>query len=127
MATVLVIEDDASQRHIYSEELVGEGYRVVLAENGKEALARIQDTPVDLVILDIRMPQMDGMETMGKILGRRNDIPVILHTAYASYKDNFLSWAAEAYVVKRSDLTELKAKVRQALERRTKGPVAKEG
>ncbi|MEK7270962.1 MAG: response regulator [Planctomycetota bacterium] len=125
MATILVVEDDASQRQIYSEELAADGYQVILAENGKDALARIQDSPIDLVIMDIRMPQMDGMETMGKVLGRRNDIPVILHTAYASYKDNFLSWAAEAYVVKRSDLTELKAKVRQALDRRAKSTISK--
>ena len=127
MTSILVVEDDASQRQIYSQELAAEGYQIVLAENGKDALARIQDTPIDLVIMDIRMPQMDGMETMGKVLGRRNDIPVILHTAFASYKDNFLSWAAEAYVVKRSDLSELKAKVRQALDRRAKGAMVKGG
>ena len=63
------------------------------------------------------MPGMDGIEALGRILGQDNTLPVILNTAYSSYKDNFMSWSADAYVVKSSDLTELKAEIRKALEK----------
>lgn len=69
------------------------------------------------MVLDIAMPGMDGIEALGRILGQDNTLPVILNTAYSSYKDNFMSWSADAYVVKSSDLTELKAEIRKALEK----------
>jgi CheY-like chemotaxis protein len=69
------------------------------------------------VILDISMPGMDGIEVLGKVLSVDNTIPVILNTAYANYKDNFLTWAADAYVVKSSDLGELKRAIAVALEK----------
>ena len=72
----------------------------------------------DLVIMDISMPEMDGIESMGRILSKNNKIPVILNTAYSSYKDNFMTWSADAYVIKRSDLAELKVTIRNVLEKR---------
>ena len=69
----------------------------------------------DVIVLDICMPGMDGIETLGQVLSRDNTIPVILHTAYSSYKDNFMTWSADAYVVKSSDLAELKAKLEEVL------------
>ena len=58
-----------------------------------------------------------GIETLGQVLSKDNTIPVILHTAYSSYKDNFMTWSADAYVVKSSDLTELKAKLKEVTAR----------
>ena len=58
---------------------------------------------------------MDGFEAMGKILNKDKDIPIIIHTAYSSYKDNFMSWAADAFIVKSSDLTELKNKIKEMI------------
>ncbi len=58
---------------------------------------------------------MDGIEALGKMVERFKDIPVILNTAYSSYKEDFRSWAAEGYVVKSSDLTELKHKIKEVL------------
>jgi len=63
--------------------------------------------------LDIYLPGMDGLETMGRILSKNRQIPVILYTAYSSYQDNFLSWAADAYLIKSSDLTELKETIKR--------------
>jgi len=71
----------------------------------------------DLVILDIIMPVMDGMEALGRILGKKRKIPIILHTSYSHYKEDFMSWAADAYVIKSSDLIELKEKIREFLEK----------
>ena len=118
MATLMVVEDDKNQRLLYEQELTEEGYDVILVEGGREALEKLEKVTPDLVILDISMPGMDGIETLGKILGRERSIPVILNTAYSSYKDNFMTWSAEAYVVKSSDLTELKDKIREILEER---------
>lgn len=114
--TVLVVEDDTNQRALYEEELTDEGYRVLTAGDGKEALARVREHQPDLVVLDINMPVMDGLDTLSQLLEGNGHIPVILNSAYASYKDSFTSWSADAYVVKSSDLTELKTTVRRLLD-----------
>ena len=62
------------------------------------------------------MPGMDGIEALSGILAKHPKLPVILHTAYSSYKDNFMSWSAHAYVVKSSDRSELFATVRRLLQ-----------
>jgi DNA-binding response OmpR family regulator len=69
----------------------------------------------DLVVLDIRMAGMDGIEALQRILDMDNTIPVILNTAYSSYKENFLTWSADAYITKSSDVSELLAKVKELL------------
>ncbi len=116
MPKILVIDDDEHQRLLYQEELELEGYDVVLAASGQEAVELVADQPIDCVVLDIAMPGMDGIETLGKILDINRQLPVILHTAYSSYKDDFMTWAAEAYVIKSSDLTGLKKHIKEALE-----------
>ncbi|MDP6923252.1 MAG: response regulator [Candidatus Scalindua sp.] len=120
MATILVVEDDKNQRLLYEQELKLEGHEVVTASDGKDALEKIQEQLPDLTIMDINMPKMDGIETMGKILGKNKEIPVIINTAYSNYKDNFMSWAADAYIVKSSDLIELKSTVKEVLAKKAK-------
>jgi CheY-like chemotaxis protein len=87
MAKLLIVEDDESQRLLYEEELEEEGYEVVLARSGKEALKWLEESLFDLIILDIRMPEMDGIEALGKIASRYKETPVILHTAYPEYRN----------------------------------------
>ena len=118
MTKILLVEDDKNQRKLYEQELADEGYEVSTAPGGREALVEIDTNRPDLVVMDISMPGMDGIEALGKILGVDNTIPVILNTAYANYKDNFLSWAADAYVVKSSDVDELKATIKKVLAKR---------
>lgn len=120
METLLVVEDDVHQAELYRQELEEEGYKVVLAHDGRDAIEKIEKQKVELVVLDINMPGMDGIEALGKILGRDNTMPVIIHTAYAHYKDNFMTWTAEHYIIKSSDLGELKSKIREVLEQRKK-------
>jgi two-component system response regulator (stage 0 sporulation protein F) len=67
------------------------------------------------VILDIVMPEMDGMEAMTRILRKHRKIPVILNTSYSKYREDFMTWAADAYVMKSSDFTELKEKIKELL------------
>ena len=114
------MDDDLSLLRLYQDELTEEGYRVVLAKDGKEALRRFEKEPPEVVIMDIRMPQMDGIETLTALLGKNRQIPVILNTAYPQYRENFMTWGAEAYVIKSSDLTELKKKIREVLDKRQK-------
>jgi two-component system, response regulator, stage 0 sporulation protein F len=118
MATLLIVDDETHQRMLYQEELSEEGYHIILASNGKEALEKVLESIPDLIVLDIRMPVMDGLEALGKIIGKERNIPVIIHSAYSSYKEDFMSWAADDFVVKSADLTELKRKIRDLLERK---------
>jgi DNA-binding response OmpR family regulator len=98
-----------------------EGYLVVWARNGKEALKRLEESPCDLVILDIVMPEMDGLEVLAKIISLYKKMPVILHTAYAYYKNDFMTWLADAFVVKSSDLSVLKKTVKELLRKNSEG------
>ena len=116
MKTILVVDDDEAIRTLLQEELEDEGYKVLIAINARDALKMVEAEPLDLVILDIRMPGMDGLEALPRILGIKEGLPVIMNTAYSQYQDSFMSWAADAYVVKSSDLTELKAKVKELLD-----------
>jgi CheY-like chemotaxis protein len=118
MHTILVVDDDQNQRLLYHEELVHEGYDVIDAATAMEAISRVEEGGVDLVVLDIAMPGMDGVEALTHILDIDNKMPIVLNTAYSGYKDNFMTWAADAYVVKSSDLSTLKTKIREALEAR---------
>jgi len=118
MSTILLVEDDANQALLYQGELEQEGYEVVIARNGREAVEMVEKSEPDIVVMDISMPGMDGIEAMGRILSEHNKLPVILNTAYASYKDNFLSWSADAYIIKSSDIGELKETIKKLLEKR---------
>ncbi len=120
MTTILVVEDDNNQRLLYEQELKLEGYEIMTATDGKDALEKVQEQLPDLIVMDINMPKMDGIETMGKILGKNKEVPVIINTAYSNYKDNFMSWAADAYIVKSSDLSELKDTIKEILEKKAK-------
>jgi DNA-binding response OmpR family regulator len=118
--TILVVDDEPNIRLLYEKELQQEGYGVVLASDAREALRIMAQSRPDLVVLDIKMPGMDGIEALGRILSRDNAIPVVLNSAYSSYQESFLSWSADAYVIKSSDLTELKSRIRTILATRSK-------
>jgi len=120
MEKVLCVDDDLSLLRLYQDELSEEGYKVILAKDGKEALAKFEKEKPQVVVMDIRMPVMDGIETLTAMMGKDRQVPVILNTAYPQYRDNFMTWGAEAYVIKSSDLTELKKKIREVLNKRKK-------
>lgn len=117
MKKILVVEDDELLQKLLRDEIIEEGYEVLIASDGKEALSMLKDMGAqpDLIILDLRMPKMDGLETMGHMLKSRVNAPVIIHSAYTSYKEDALAMAADAYIVKSHDLTELKAKIRELI------------
>lgn len=117
MYRLLLVENEDSLRNWYEEELQEEGYHVTAVSSAQDALSKIKDLSFDAVILDIKMPGMDGLEFLEKMLGEQRKIPVIINTAYPRYRNNFMSWAAEAYVIKSSNLDDLKAAIRKVLEK----------
>ena len=115
---VLVVEDDTAMSILLHEELKEEGYRVRVVHNGDEAIEAIQESVPDIVALDINMPGKDGIQTLQEITNRWGDLPVVIHTAYSAYKDNYQLWAAAEYVVKSSDFSDLKSAIARLLEER---------
>jgi len=79
--TILVIEDDDNQRLLYEDDLRWVGYDVISARNGHDGLQALKDNEIDVVLLDIAMPGMDGIEMLGKILDYYHQFPVILNPA----------------------------------------------
>ncbi len=114
---VLIVDDEEGIRLLYKEELEEEGYEVELASSGEEALKKLDSNHLDLVLLDIKMPGMDGVEVLRKLKEKYKDLPVILCTAYPHYKQEFGTWASDAYVVKSSDLRELKGRIKDILRK----------
>ena len=124
MAKILLVEDEAALCLLYQTELGAEGHEVAVARDGKTAVEMATQARPDLVIMDISLPEkMDGIESMSRILGEDKSIPVIINTGYSQYRDNFMTWAAEAYLVKSADLTPLKETIRNVLSKRQRqGP-----
>ena len=116
MKRILVADDEMSIRLLYSEELREEGYEVFTASNGREALEVVEKEPLDLIILDIKMPEMNGIEVLRRIKEQHPNLPVLLSSAYSEYKQDFGTWASEEYLVKSSDLEDLKSAVRKHLK-----------
>ncbi len=115
---ILIVDDEENIRYLYEQELLDEGYETVLAKDGKECLEMVQKEVPDLIILDIRMPRMDGLEAIGKIIELNKNIPIIINSAYSTYKDDFMSWAADAYIIKSYDLDTLKNTIREILTKK---------
>jgi len=115
MVRVLIIERDLNQSALYTEELSDDGYKVVCAANGVEALEIFNQQHPDLVITDILLPGMTGIEIMEAMLAAKPDLPIIIHSAYSSPKLDFAAGMARAYVVKSGDLGELKHHIRKVL------------
>ncbi len=113
---ILVVDDEESIRLLYREELEEEGFVVAAAKDGKEALEQIPLFKPDLITLDIKMPEMDGIETLKRIREMERKLPIILCSAYGEYKQDLTTWASDAYVIKCADLTELKSIIRRLLE-----------
>jgi DNA-binding NtrC family response regulator len=112
---ILCLDEDPQTLSLYQEELSRDGYTVIPARSGEEALAKHAREKPDLMIMDIRMPGKEGIETLNAILEQKPDFPVILNTAYSECTENFMTWGAEACLMKSPDLKELKETVRRLM------------
>src|SRR5229473_1990062 len=81
---ILVADDEPSNRNILSQELTHKGYVVETANNGREALRKIESVRPDLLILDYMMPDLSGLEVLKELRRRENDTPVVMITAYGT-------------------------------------------
>jgi two-component system response regulator MprA len=116
--TILVVDDDPGIVSFLKRGLIFEGYAVDSAVNGSEALAKIRDTEPDLVILDVMMPGIDGIE-VSKRLRRVSEIPILMLTAKGALGDKIsgLNSGADDYLVKPFEFDELLARVEALLRR----------
>ena len=115
MKKILLVDDEESIHLLYREELEEEGYEVHSALSGEEALEKINIISPDLVILDINMPGMNGIDVLRRLKEINQKLPVILSSAYQEFKQDLASWASDDYIVKSSNLDELKNAVRRHL------------
>jgi len=115
---VLVVEDEPTVRETVAEALAADGLRVVTASDGRQALERFRAEQPDLVLLDLMLPELSGMEVC-RILRRESSVPIIMLTARDSEVDKVvgLEVGADDYVTKPFSLRELQARVRAHLRR----------
>jgi len=113
---VLVVDDEKNILKLYKSELEDEGYSVITASSGKEALEVFEKEAPDIVTLDILMPDMDGIQVLRQMKEKMPNMPVIMLTAY-DYRDDFSVWVSDAYMVKSSDLSGLKATIKRIIEK----------
>jgi len=113
---ILLVDDEEGIQLLYRGEFEDEGYQVVSAMNGEEALRKFSENVPDLVILDINMPGMNGIEVLRQMKESKPELPVILCSAYPEYKEDLCSWASEEYIVKSANMDELKAAVHKYLD-----------
>ena len=119
-ATVLVVDDERSMREMLAIVLQREGYRVLLADGGRAAVDLLSHEPIDLLVSDIRMPDMTGVDVLREAKEVDPDLIGIMVTAFASTESavEALRLGAHDYLTKPFDVDELKAKVRDAIEHR---------
>lgn len=115
MSRILIIEDEANLRLLYRLELEFEGYEIVAVGSGKEALEILAHEKMDAVVLDFLLPNLGGLQLLDDILSRQRYLPIIINTGYSQLRHDFHCWVAEAFVVKSSDLSELKGALAQAI------------
>ena len=116
MKKLLVADDEDLLCQLYTEELRSEGYEVFTTNEGAGLIEMIEQHRPDLIVLDIRMGEHDGLDLLQDIRNAYYEMPVILCSAYSSFRHDLKSIAADHYVVKSADLTELKKKINTALE-----------
>ncbi len=116
MNKILIVDDEDSIRMLYDDELSEEGYKVFTLGEGAKLLEAIKKTRPDLIVLDIKLGKYSGLDLLQDIRNTLYDMPVILCTAYSDFKYDLRAIAADYYVLKRSNLEELKRKIKMALE-----------
>ena len=116
---LLIVDDEESNRDMLSRRLQRHGFEVVMAEDGHQALDSIRQQTPDVVLLDIRMPGMSGLELLPKAKAIRPDVPIIMITAYgdAETKRQALENGAEALLTKPIDFGTLRSEIDSRVER----------
>jgi two-component system response regulator PilR (NtrC family) len=119
MSNILIVDDEQSYRQLLSLVFEGDGHTIRTATNGREALALLQKEPADVVISDVRMPDMDGIEMLSSVRETQPDLGVVLMTAFASVETarEAFKLGADDFIQKPFDVEELKLIVKKTLEK----------
>lgn len=117
MKRILVVDDEKNIRTLFRDELEEDGYEVETAGSGQEALNKVAQRVPDLMVLDIRMEDMTGLEVLEEIRKTHESLPVIMCTAVRGLQDDFTVWDSKVsdYITKPVDLDVLKEKIKKAL------------
>ena len=117
MVKILIADDNPMIRQLYSLEFEADGFEIVTAENGAEAVEQCREHKPDAVVLDIGMPEQSGLDVLSEIASMHGGTPVIVNTAYPLFKFDYRAHRASAWVEKTSNLDSLKQAVQQAIAR----------
>src|SRR5574341_565232 len=117
-STILLVDDEESIQTLLAYPLERDGYNVVQARDGEEALRRFGEEPVDLVVLDVMLPRLDGLEVCKRLRGQSN-VPIIMLTARGEELDKVLGLelGADDYITKPFSIREFRSRVRALLRR----------
>ena len=118
MKTVLIVDDQPGIRLLLKEVFIKEGYQTITAGSGLEAIEKVQEVPPDLVLLDMKIPGMDGIEILKRLKKTNPSIHVLMMTAYGELDliKESINWGAEHYFTKPFDVFEVRDAVKQLLE-----------
>jgi two-component system, response regulator, stage 0 sporulation protein F len=116
MAKLLFVDDEESIRALYEIEFANSGHELFFASSGEEAVEQFSEIRPALVVMDIRMPGMDGLEAMSRLVAIDNQIPVIIYSAHPHHKGDFSSWLADSFLVKSMDMVPLKNAIEAKLK-----------
>src|ERR671931_726713 len=128
VSTILLVDDEESVQKLLTYPLEREGFRVVQARDGEEALDRFADSSIDLVVLDLMLPKVDGLEVCRR-LRARSMVPIIMLTARDDELDKVvgLELGADDYITKPFSIREFRSRVRALLRRASQLPLADGG
>ena len=115
MKRILVADDEETIRLLYTEELSEEGYEILSCSEAAAIMDLIENERPDLLILDIRLGSVNGLNLLQEIKTKHRDLPVILCSAFDVFKNDLRSVEADEFVVKGSSLSDLKKKIRKIL------------
>jgi len=112
MPRLLIVDDETYIRMLYKKEFEDDGYEISVAADIEEALEAMSENKIDLVVLDIELGNESGLSLLNRLRQEYRNCAIILNSAYSTYKSDFQSWLADAYIMKSSDLKPLKEKVK---------------
>jgi DNA-binding response OmpR family regulator len=115
LARLLLVEDEPAQLDFYRCLLAEDGYEIEEAKCGKEAIEVAKRFCPSIVVIDLVLPDMDGTEAISRLLSECGKPKIVINTGYESYRFDFRCWGADAFVVKSSDPSKLRATVRRVL------------
>jgi DNA-binding response OmpR family regulator len=115
LKTLLIVDDDDNIRLLLRDEFTDKGFNIITAIDGEEALVSFFEESIDLVILDLRMPKLDGNQVLEKIRSKNSEVPILMYTANPDSVIDLSNYGNVDLVVKSSDLSDLVQRVETKL------------